>query len=99
MKVTLENEGQAITILPEGRIDTVTAPELEDAMSKIPNDSTSIKFDFSKVDYISSAGLRVLLVAQKTMKKTGGSMSIANVSPAVKEVFDITGFSDILTIV
>ena len=99
MKVTLENEGQAITILPEGRIDTVTAPELEDAMSKIPNDSTSIKFDFSKVDYISSAGLRVLLVAQKTMKKIGGSMSIANVSSAVKEVFDITGFSDILTIV
>ena len=98
MKVTLENEGQSTTISPEGRIDTVTAPELEDAMSKIPHDSTSIKFDFAKVDYISSAGLRVLLVAQKMMKKSGGAMSIANVSPAVKEVFDITGFSDILTI-
>ena len=99
MNVTLENDGPTTIISPEGRIDTVTAPELEDAMSKIPQDATSIKFDFAKVDYISSAGLRVLLVAQKTVKKNGGAMSIANVSPAVKDVFDITGFSDILTIV
>jgi len=77
----------------------VTAPELEDAMTKLPDDTSSITFDFTKVEYISSAGLRILLVAQKTMKNSGGSMSISNVPPAVKEVFDITGFSDILTIV
>ena len=99
MKVTLKTEGQSAIISPEGRIDTVTAPELEDSISKIPEGTTSVKFDFEKVEYVSSAGLRVLLVAQKMMKKTGGSMTIANVPAAVKEVFDITGFSDILTIV
>ena len=99
MKITQRTEGQSTTISPEGRIDTVTAPELEEAMSNVPGDVTSLSFDFAKVEYISSAGLRVLLVAQKNMMKAGASMTIANVAPAVKEVFDITGFSTIFTIV
>ena len=99
MKITQRNEGQSTTISPEGRIDTVSAPELEEAMSNVPGDVASLTFDFAKVEYISSAGLRVLLVAQKNMMKAGASMSIANVAPAVKEVFDITGFSTIFTIV
>ena len=76
----------------------MTAPELEGELKKCMGDAECLTLDFSRLDYISSAGLRVLLVAQKMMKKSGGAMSIANVSPAVKEVFDITGFSDILTI-
>ena len=99
MKITQKNEGQATTISPEGRIDTVTAPQLEEAMASVPGDVASLTFDFAKVEYISSAGLRVLLVAQKNMMKAGASMTIANVAPAVKEVFDITGFSAIFTIV
>ena len=99
MKITQRTEGQSTTISPEGRIDTVTAPELEEAMSNVPGGIASLKFDFAKVEYISSAGLRVLLVAQKNMMKAGASMSIANVAPAVKEVFDITGFSTIFTLV
>ena len=99
MKITQRTEGQSTTISPEGRIDTVTAPELEEAMSNVPGDVASLAFDFAKVEYISSAGLRVLLVAQKNMMKAGASMTIANVAPAVKEVFDITGFSTIFTIV
>ena len=99
MKITQRTEGQSTTISPEGRIDTVTAPELEEAMSNVPGDVVSLTFDFAKVEYISSAGLRVLLVAQKNIMKAGASMSIANVAPAVKEVFDITGFSTIFTIV
>ena len=99
MKITLKNEGTSTTISPEGRIDTVTAPELEETMAKVPRDTTALRFDFAKVVYISSAGLRILLAAQKAVKKTGGDMTIANVAPAVREVFDITGFSDILTLV
>ena len=99
MKITQRTEGQSTTISPEGRIDTVTAPELEEAMSSVPGDVASLTFDFAKVVYISSAGLRVLLVAQKSMIKAGASMSIAHVAPAVKEVLDITGFSTIFTLV
>ena len=99
MKITQRTEGQSTTISPEGRIDTVTAPELEEAMSNVPGDVASLTFDFANVEYISSAGLRVLLVAQKNMMKAGASMSIANVAPAVREVFDITGFSTIFTLV
>ena len=98
MKVSVNVEGLSTVISPEGRIDTVTAPELEESLSKIPSTATSVTFDFSKVEYISSAGLRILLVAQKQMKKSGASMTISNISPTVRDVFDITGFSDILTI-
>ncbi len=99
MKITIESEGPAATISPEGRIDTVTAPELEEAVSGLLRDTTSLVFDFAKVEYISSAGLRVLLMAHKAMKKSGGSMSVANIPPLVEEVFRITGFSDVFAIV
>ena len=99
MNITLNNDGQSATIAPEGRIDTVTAPELEDCISKLPQGLAELKFDFAKVEYISSAGLRVLLVALKTMNKAGAPMSIANISRPVRDVFDMTGFSGIFTIV
>lgn len=81
----------------EGRLDTVTAPELEKEMKSSLGGVTSLVLDFEKLDYISSAGLRVLLSAQKTMNKQG-QMKIIHANEAIMEIFDVTGFSDILTI-
>ena len=90
-------ENGKATILPEGRLDTMTAPELEAELKNSLDKADSLALDFSKLDYISSAGLRVLLSAHKTMSKKGG-MKITNVNEIVKEVFEVTGFADILTI-
>lgn len=81
-----------------GRIDTTTASQLETELKNNLSGVTELKLDFAGVEYISSAGLRVLLSAQKVMN-TQGTMSIANVSADVMDVFDMTGFSTILTIV
>jgi anti-sigma B factor antagonist len=80
-----------------GRLDTTTAPELEAAIDGCLNDTQDLVLDFHGLEYISSAGLRVLLKAQKSMAKKG-SMKVLNVNETIMEVFDITGFSDILTI-
>jgi len=95
MDISKTLDGGKLTIAPVGRIDTITSPELEAAV--VLDGVSELVFDLAGVDYISSAGLRVLLSAQKKM--TGKSMAIANARPAVKEVFDITGFSDIFTLV
>lgn len=89
--------GSELKLILEGRLDTATAPQLEAALNSALSGMTTLKFDLEKLDYISSAGLRVLLSSQKTMNKQG-SMIISNVSPEVKEIFDVTGFTDILTI-
>lgn len=89
--------GSELKLILEGRLDTATAPQLEAALNSALSGVTTLKFDLEKLDYISSAGLRVLLSSQKTMNKQG-SMIISNVSPEVKEIFDVTGFTDILTI-
>lgn len=78
-----------------GRLDTTTAPQLEAELNL--DGISELNFNFEKLDYISSAGLRVLLAAQKTMNKQG-SMKLKNVNADIMEVFEITGFSDILTI-
>ncbi len=92
---TIEN-GKASFAL-EGRLDTVTAPELEKALKDSLDGIDELVLDFDKLEYISSAGLRVLLSAQKTMSEKGG-MKITNVSEIISEIFEVTGFSDILTI-
>lgn len=92
---TIDN-GKACYAL-EGRLDTTTAPELERALKDDMDGLTELVMDFSKLAYISSAGLRVLLSAHKAMSKKGG-MKITNVNEIVNDVFDVTGFSDILTI-
>lgn len=81
----------------EGRLDTVTAPKLEDAIKKILPQTKDLTLDFMNLDYISSAGLRILLSAQKAMNSQG-EMKVTNVNETIMEIFDITGFSDILTI-
>ena len=97
MTINKNLEGSTLTIAPEGRLDTTTAPELEKELKSALNGVTELVFDFSKLDYISSAGLRVLLSAQKQMSKQGG-MKVTKVNEMVMEVFEVTGFTDILTI-
>lgn len=91
----IEN-GQGMLAL-EGRLDTMSAPELEQVMQDTLPGLTALELDFAKLDYISSAGLRVLLSAQKQMNKQG-SMTLTNVNDTILEIFEVTGFSDILTI-
>ena len=89
-------ENGKIVFKPEGRLDTVTAPQLEEALKEL-DAVTSLTFDFEKLEYISSAGLRVLLSAQKMMNRQG-EMKLCNVNETIMEIFEVTGFSDILTI-
>ena len=98
MTITKKQEGSALTIELEGRLDTTTAPELEAELKASLNEITELTFDLAQLSYISSAGLRVLLSAQKVMNKQG-SMKIVNVCPEIMEIFEVTGFIDILTIV
>ena len=98
MQIEKKTENSVVSIALEGRLDTMTAPQLEvDDQGKLYW-ATELNFDFAKLSYISSAGLRVLLSAQKVMNKQG-KMFIRNVCPEIKEIFDVTGFADILTIV
>ncbi len=91
-----QNDG-VLTIALEGRLDTTTAPELEQEIKSSLDGVTELIMDFAELTYISSAGLRVLLSAQKRMSKQG-SMKVIHANEMVKEVFDVTGFSDILGI-
>ncbi|MCR4788294.1 MAG: STAS domain-containing protein [Lachnospiraceae bacterium] len=97
LNIGKEANGSDMKIALEGRLDTVTAPELEEVVKTSLDGIGSLVFDFSKLEYISSAGLRVLLSAQKVMNKQG-SMVVKNVSEEVAEIFEVTGFSDILTV-
>ena len=86
-----------LTLTLAGRLDTTTAPQLEAELKTSLNDVSSLTMDFDQLEYISSAGLRVLLSAQKVMNKQG-KMVIRHVNETIHEVFEVTGFSDILTI-
>ena len=97
MTIAKKQNGGNLEIALEGRLDTVTSPELEKELNSSMDAADSLTLDFTKLDYISSAGLRVLLSAHQAMSKKGG-MIITNVNEIVKEVFDVTGFADILTI-
>ena len=97
MNINTEKNGNELTISIEGRLDTITSPELENIVRSALTGISSLVLDFSKLQYISSAGLRVVLAAQKSMNRQG-KMTVRNVNADVHEVFDITGFSDILTI-
>ena len=97
MTIDKKEQGTELEMKLTGRLDTTTAPNLEAELKHSINDITSLVMDFTGLEYLSSAGLRVLLSAQKVMKKQG-SMVIRNVNDTIMEVFEITGFVDILTI-
>ncbi|MBQ4068182.1 MAG: STAS domain-containing protein [Lachnospiraceae bacterium] len=97
MEILKKRDGETLKVDLVGRLDTTTGPELESNLIDELDDVTELILDFEQLDYVSSAGLRVLLVLQKKMNKQG-NMVIRNVSESIIEVFDITGFIDILTI-
>ena len=97
MNVVKKLDGDKFELKVEGRLDTTTAPELDEEIKAAIDDVKELIFDFSALDYISSAGLRVLLSAQKIMNKQG-VMKVTNVNETIMEIFEVTGFSDILTI-
>ena len=95
MKIELNNNNGILNVALDGRLDTTTAPELESFLGKNYNGTGSLVINCEKLSYISSAGLRVLLAAQK---KSKGAMKLTNVCELVMEVFEMTGFADILVI-
>lgn len=97
MTIDKRANGSALTISLTGRLDTTTAPQLEGELRTSLPGVTELALDFTGLEYLSSAGLRVLLGAQKIMNKQG-SMVVRNVNATIMEVFEITGFADILTI-
>ena len=90
-------DGPKLELALSGRLDTITAPQLEEEIKADIDGASELVFDFTDLAYVSSAGLRVLLSAQKSMNEKG-SMVVRNVSEEIQEIFDVTGFSDILTI-
>lgn len=98
MTIRTDQNGEKLGLALEGRLDTTTAPELDEAIKSALDSITDLTLDLEKLEYLSSAGLRVLLAAQKAMNKQG-TMTVKNVSENIMEIFEITGFSEILTIV
>ena len=97
MNIIKTIEGTTLNLALEGRLDTTTAPQLEAELKDSMDGITELNMDFEKLEYLSSAGLRVILAAQKTMNKQG-KMVIRHVNETIREVFEVTGFIDILTI-
>ena len=97
MNIIKNVNGSSMEVVLEGRLDTATSPELESALKDSLDDITDLTFNMEKLEYISSSGLRALLATQKTMNKKG-NMKIVNANEMIMEIFDVTGFVDILTI-
>ena len=99
MNITKSVQENTVTLALTGRLDTVTQAELANELTKVfEADPIHLVFDFTALDYISSAGLRVLLTAQKKVNALGTSMKIVGAKPEIKEIFEVTGFSGIMTI-
>ena len=97
MTINKISEDNQLTLSLSGRLDTTTAPKLEAELKNSINEVERLVFDFKELEYISSAGLRILLNSQKVMNKQG-EMIVCNVNDTIADVFEITGFVDILTI-
>jgi anti-sigma B factor antagonist len=97
LNISKESNATSLVVTLEGRLDTTTAPDLEKELKDSLDDVTELIMDFEKLEYISSAGLRVLLSAQKIMSRQG-EMKLIHVSDTIMEIFEVTGFADILTI-
>ncbi len=97
MEIKLEKDLDKLVVALSGRLDTTTAPQLEEKFKSELSDVKELVIDLKDLEYISSAGLRVLLLGQKTMNKQG-KMTVINANESIMEIFDVTGFSDILNI-
>lgn len=98
MTISKNLEGDKLTVAVEGRLDTVTAPDLESELKSALEGVKELVMDFTKLEYISSAGLRVLLAAFKKMDAKGGKMKLTNINEMVREVLDVTGLMSVLTV-
>lgn len=99
MTIEKKENGSEITLLPAGRLDTTTAPQLEEQINAVSEGAEKLILDFQDLDYLSSAGLRVLLSAHKAFMKRGiGEMIIRHVNETIQEVFEVTGFMDIFNV-
>ena len=97
MKIEVNKNGTVLTISPSGRLDTSTSPELQAVVSENIDSVTDLTFDLKQLDYLSSAGLRVLMSSQKIMNKQG-DMRLINVNEDVMDIFDMTGLTDVFEI-
>lgn len=97
MNIEQKRNGNALTIAPEGHLDTATAPELRAVLETALDGVKELTFDFEKLEYISSSGLRLLLFAQKAMNDRG-TMKVIHANKIILEIFEVTGFADVLTI-
>lgn len=98
MTIEKKQDGNETTVLLTGRLDTTTAPQLEAELDNILSDAQNLVMDFESLEYISSAGLRVLLMAHKTTTKNNAKMVIRHANEVIREVFEVTGFMDVLNI-
>ena len=97
MIINIENCNEKVIMKIEGRLDTITAPQLQNKINLLSSDVKELVLDMEKLEYVSSAGLRVILLAQKKMARLG-SLKLVSVCETIMEVFEITGFNDILDI-
>ena len=97
MKIEIQKDGTSLTIIPDGRLDTSTSPVLKKTVEENITDVTDLTFDLKKLGYLSSAGLRVLMMAQKTLQKQG-KMRLINVSEDIIDIMDMVRLTDIFTI-
>lgn len=98
MTISEARDGEAITLFVDGRVDTTTSPELQNKVLLAFQKVSNLIIDFSKCEYVSSAGLRALLIGQKTAKSKGGTMKLVNVPDALMQILKVTGFDKMLTI-
>jgi len=98
MTISKTKDGDTLILALEGRLDTTTAPQLQDALIPEFDAEKNIRLDFKNLAYVSSAGLRILLLGEKTAKGKGGKMTLVNVSAEILEIFEMTGFSDVLSV-
>ena len=99
LNIVKKQDGDTLTVKLDGRLDTNTAPDFQTEMEPMLNDISKLVLDFEKLDYISSAGLRVLLTFEQEMEEQEKTLEVTNVNDIIHDVFDVTGFLDILTIV
>ena len=99
LNIVKKSEGSALTVVLDGRLDTNTAPGFQSELEPMLADISKLTLDFEKVDYVSSAGLRVLLTFEQELEEAGKPMELCHVNDIIRDVFDVTGFLDILTIV
>ena len=99
LNIVKKQEGDTLTVKLDGRLDTNTAPEFQNEVEPLLNSISKLSLDFEKLDYLSSAGLRVLLTFEQEMEEQEKTMEVTHVNSLIHDVFDVTGFLDILTIV